>query len=91
MNKIFNTLFSGIPTLADKVRILKLKYSLSNYSLECDTSKDVHTFIFLKEYGFSEQIISNFFKPFFAGVFLEKSFRHLQSFLNMYFQSLIKV
>ena len=85
LNKIFNTLFSGIPTLADKVRILKLKYSLSNYSLECDTSKDVHTFIFLKEYGFSEQIISNFFKPFFAGVFLEKKLQTSSKFFKYVF------
>ena len=72
LSKTFNTLFSDITTLADKFRILKLKFELAKYSIEKDKSKDVETLVFLKDYGFSEQIIFNFFTPFFAGVFLEK-------------------
>ena len=85
LSKTFNTLFSDITTLADKFRILKLKFELANYSIEKDESKDVETFVFLKNYGFSEQIISNFFTPFFAGVFLEKKLHTSSKFFKYVF------
>lgn len=85
LSQTFNTLFSGIPTLADKFRILKLKNSLWKYSIEEDKSRDVETFIFLKEYGFSNKVIANFFKPFFAGVFLEKDLYTSSKFFKYVF------
>ena len=85
LSKTFNTLFSDIPTLADKIRILKLKFELAKYSIEEDKSKDVETLIFLKNYGFSEQIIANFFTPFFAGVFLEKKLHTSSKFFKYVF------
>ena len=85
LSKTFNTLFSDITTLADKFRILKLKFELAKYSIEKDKSKDVETLVFLKNYGFSEQIISNFFTPFFAGVFLEKKLKTSSKFFKYVF------
>ena len=85
LSKTFNTLFSDITTLADKFRILKLKFELAKYSIEKDKSKDVETLVFLKNYGFSEQIISNFFTPFFAGVFLEKKLQTSSKFFKYVF------
>jgi len=85
LSKTFNTLFSDITTLADKFKILKLKFELAKYSIEKDKSKDVDTLVFLKNYGFSEQIISNFFTPFFAGVFLEKKLKTSSKFFKYVF------
>ena len=85
LSKTFNTLFSDITSLADKFRILKLKFELAKYSIENDKSKDVETIVFLKNYGFSEQIISNFFTPFFAGVFLEKKLQTSSKFFKYVF------
>ena len=34
-------------------------------------SKELKTIDYLKKYGFSKKIINDFFKPFFAGIFLE--------------------
>ena len=83
--QIFNTLFSDIPTLADKMRILKLKFSLLNYVIEKDKSQDMETLIFLKEYGFSENMISQFFSPFFSGVFLENKLKTSSKFFKYVF------
>ena len=83
--QIFNTLFSKIPTLADKIRILKLKFSLLNYVIEEDKSKDQETIVFLKEYGFSENMISQFFSPFFAGIFLENKLKTSSKFFKYVF------
>ena len=56
------------------MRILKLKISLLNYVIEEDKSEDQETIVFLKEYGFSENMISQFFLPFFAGFLNDKNF-----------------
>ena len=83
--QIFHTLFSKIPTLADKIRILKLKISLLNYVIEEDKSEDQETIVFLKEYGFSENMISQFFLPFFAGIFLENKLSTSSKFFKYVF------
>ena len=84
-SQIFNTLFSKIPTLADKMRILKLKFSLLNYAIEKDKSEDKETIVFLKDCGFSENIISKFFSPFFAGIFLENKLSTSSKFFKYVF------
>ena len=53
LGQIFNTIFSNIPTFKDKLKILTLKFSLLNYSLENDFSEDKETRTFLVDYGFS--------------------------------------
>ena len=66
------TLFSDIGTFADKLKILRLYLYLRFKSLEkIFLSKDLKTIDYLKKYGFSKKIINYFFKPFFAGIFLE--------------------
>jgi len=68
----FRTLFSRVGTLKDKLNILKLSQRLKNMSLEeifMQPEKDTLTVI--QEYGFSEQMLKNFFQPFMAGIFLE--------------------
>ena len=66
------SLFSEIGTFADKLKIIKLYSYLRFKSIEnIFLSKDLKTIMYLQKYGFSKKIIDNFFKPFFAGIFLE--------------------
>jgi protoporphyrinogen oxidase len=70
--KLFNMVFSPVGTFMDKIRILRLTKSLENKSLEEIFAEPTQsTLQFLKDYGFSDKIIDNFFKPFFKGIFLE--------------------
>ena len=66
------TLLSDVGSLGDKLKILKLNLNLKNKSLEAIfESPERTTQEYLVELGFSSKIIERFFKPFFAGIFLE--------------------
>ncbi len=69
---LFSTFFSGIGNLSDKFKILKLNFILKKKTLSaifCENEQTTHSY--LKKIGFSEGIITDFFKPFFSGIFLE--------------------
>ncbi|MDG1477874.1 MAG: NAD(P)/FAD-dependent oxidoreductase [Vicingaceae bacterium] len=69
---LFPTLFSGIGNFSDKLKILKLNSILKRKSISAIFSdKEQSTFSYLTAFGFSDEIITNFFKPFFSGIFLE--------------------
>ena len=69
---LFPTLLSGIGNLSDKVKILKLNQKLKNKSMSAIFSEtEQSTLAYLTDFGFSKEIISDFFKPFFSGIFLE--------------------
>ncbi|MDG1227778.1 MAG: FAD-dependent oxidoreductase [Polaribacter sp.] len=66
------TLLSRIGTLSDKVKILKLNRLLKNTTLATIFAKSEKTTLqYLIDFGFSKEIISEFFRPFFSGIFLE--------------------
>ena len=66
------TLFSGIGTFTDKLKILELNQELKRTDIETIfTSEETSTLDYLVKKGFSDDIISSFFKPFFSGIFLE--------------------
>ena len=68
-------LFSPVGGLFDKAKVLQLNLETRNAAEPDDVSKQKSgesTAEFLKNYGYSETIINQFFKPFFGGVFLEK-------------------
>ncbi len=66
------SLFSGIGTLSDKLKILKLNKNLKRKTLsEIFNTKEKTTLSYLTDVGFSVKIINEFFKPFFSGIFLE--------------------
>jgi phytoene dehydrogenase-like protein len=70
--KLFNMVFSSVGTFLDKIKIFSLSKSLEKKSVEdifAEPSKTTNKF--LKDYGFSDKIMDNFFKPFFRGIFLE--------------------
>jgi len=69
---LFSTLFSGVGSLSDKFKIFQLNLKLKNKSMEAIFSSDeISTKAYLQEFGFSSQIIAQFFTPFFTGIFLE--------------------
>ena len=64
--------FSPVGSFFDKLKIFKLNRELKKKTIdEIFESKNISTISYLKEYGFSDKIIENFFKPFFKGIFLE--------------------
>ena len=69
---LFSTLFSGIGTFSDKLKILKLNQTLKKKTLATIFSdKERSTLSYLTDFGFSTGMIEDFFKPFFSGIFLE--------------------
>ena len=87
ISKVFSTIFSNITTVSDKLKILSLKNSLSNYNIEEDKTDDITTLRFLKQYGFSEKMIDNFFIPFFSGIFHEKTLDTSSKFFKYVFSN----
>lgn len=71
---LFSTITSNIGSLSDKFKILKLSRSLKKKSIAAIfSSETLTTYDYLKQKGFSDKVISTFFRPFFAGIFLEPS------------------
>ena len=69
---LFPTIFSGIGNISDKMKIVKLKNALKKKKIEeIFLEKEQTTLSYLVDYGFSDEMIRDFFKPFFSGIFLE--------------------
>ena len=69
---LFPTVFSSLIPLGDKIKILQLNLKLKAKSLaDIFNEEEKTTLHYLKDFGFSDQVISQFFKPFFSGIFLE--------------------
>jgi len=69
---LFKTLSANVGSFSDKLKILSLNRYLKKKSLlDIFETKESSTLEFLSNYGFSKDIIQNFFKPFFSGIFLE--------------------
>lgn len=69
---LFPTLFSGIGCFSDKLKILQLNHILKRKTLsEIFSESELSTSLYLKQFGFSNDIIRDFFTPFFGGIFLE--------------------
>jgi protoporphyrinogen oxidase len=71
--KIVGMAFSKVGTFLDKVKMFTLTQELKKKSNQAIfAEKSIPTLQYLKNYGFSDSVIHNFFKPFFRGIFLEK-------------------
>ena len=72
LSLLLPTLFSGIGTVNDKLKILALNRRLKKKSIQnIFAEKEQTTRAYLENIGFSEAIITDFFTPFFSGIFLE--------------------
>ena len=75
---LFPTLLSGIGTLSDKFKIIRLNNRLKKKSLaSIFSSKEQSTLSYLIDLGFSNQIITDFFNPFLLENHAAHSFPHL--------------
>ena len=86
-SQLFRTLFSSVGSLGDKLKVLQLSNEVSKESTESifDDS-DTDTLTYLRNYGWSEEMIQSFFKPFFGGVFLENDLETSGNFFRFVFK-----
>ncbi|GAA4495015.1 NAD(P)/FAD-dependent oxidoreductase [Hymenobacter ginsengisoli] len=83
----FAALASPIGTLKDKLLIGKLVAQLAGASPEQLLARPGSTTLdYLRRYGWSEQIINSFFKPFFGGVYLDRELNTGSNFFEFVFQ-----
>ena len=86
----FTALVSPIGTLSDKLRIISLVRHLLKYTPEELIARPAtDTLSFLQRYGWSEQMINTFFKPFFGGVFLDRELTTASNFFEFVFQQFV--
>ncbi|MDJ1479921.1 NAD(P)/FAD-dependent oxidoreductase [Cytophagaceae bacterium YF14B1] len=81
-------LIAPVGSLRDKVKILQLSQklkSVANASFFQEKTND-STVNFLHKYGYSDEIIDTFFRPFFSGVFLEKELHTSYLFFQFLFK-----
>ena len=72
ISALLPTIFSNIGSISDKFKVLKLNLELKKLSIqEIFNKEETTTLQYLRNKGFSEKMISNFFRPFFSGIFLE--------------------
>jgi protoporphyrinogen oxidase len=84
---LFEMAFSPVGTLSDKIKIFQWNRSLRKLSVEEIFEKKEQTAIsFLQEFGFSENIINQFFRPFFGGIFLENDLNTSSRMLEFVFK-----
>lgn len=73
---LWATLLASIGTIGDKWRIYRLSRALKRKSLaDIFSEKERTTLAYLRDLGFSDRVIKTFFRPFFAGIFLEDQLR----------------
>ena len=91
---IFETLLSDVGNFKDKLLVMKLRAQVFLQSDQAllNNSKG-SSYQFLIDFGFSEDMIQNFWQPFFSGIFLEDKLETDSSFLQFLFKmfSLSKV
>ncbi len=86
----FSALASPIGTLADKLLILSLvRHVLRHTPDELLARPAIDTLSFLRRYGWSEQMIDTFFRPFFGGVFLDRELTTASNFFEFIFQQFV--
>lgn len=87
----FTALASPIGTLKDKLLIAKLAAELQGQAPATLLAQPAETTLaYLRRYGWSEQIITNFFRPFFGGVYLDRELGTASNFFQFVFQQFIK-
>jgi phytoene dehydrogenase-like protein len=71
-SQILKTALAPVGTFRDKFLIAELREELVTASIdEVLTAPELPTIEYLRQYGFSPEIIERFFRPFFGGIFLE--------------------
>jgi len=85
--QVFKTLFSPVGTLGDKLKVLQLSNEVTREATDAlFQDKATDTLTYLQQYGWSDAMITNFFKPFFGGVFLENELATSSNFFRFVFK-----
>lgn len=83
--------FSSVGSLSDKLKIRKFANELAEIpDDEFFKMEATDTLTFLRNYGWSEKMINNFFKPFYGGVFLENDLVTSSNFFQFTFKQFFK-
>jgi protoporphyrinogen oxidase len=83
--------FSSVGSLSDKLKIRKFANELAEIPDEDFFKMDAtDTLTFLKNYGWSDKMINNFFRPFFGGVFLENDLVTSSNFFQFVFKQFFR-
>ena len=76
LKMLIPTVTAKIGSVGDKIKVLRLNARMKRKSIDkIFASEEMTTLEYLRKFGFSEVIIDRFFKPFFAGIFLEPELR----------------
>jgi phytoene dehydrogenase-like protein len=87
----FTMAFSSVGSLSDKLKIRKFINEVSEMNDEDFFEQEAtDTLTFLRNYGWSEKMITNFFKPFFGGVFLENNLTTSSNFFQFVFKQFFR-
>ena len=75
--QVIRSTLSPVGVLRDKILLARLNMRLRRYSQQrCFKSyESMPTIDYLHKFGFSDQIIERFFRPFFGGIFLEQELK----------------
>ncbi len=84
-SKLWSSLTSNVGTFSDKLRVLRLILDTNNVQEEVFGNQGISTIDFLRNYGFSDNMIQQFFRPFFGGVFLENELSTSANFFKYIF------
>lgn len=69
---LLNSAFAPIGSIKDKLLVAKLRFTLINKPLHAIwASPELATRAYLRHFGFSDQMIQDFFRSFYGGIFLE--------------------
>lgn len=87
-SSLFATLRAPVGSIADKLRVLRLRQSVTAGTPEALWQRPEITTVdaLRNRYGFSEAMIDRFFRPYFGGVFLERELRSSSRAFEFYFR-----
>ncbi|GAB3714645.1 NAD(P)/FAD-dependent oxidoreductase [Spirosoma flavus] len=86
-SSVFKMISSPVGSFNDKVLLLELLRQTQSLTLdELFRQTPATTLDFLDEFGFSDSIIEQFFRPFFGGVFLEDALTTSSNFFSFCFR-----
>lgn len=84
---VFKSLFAPVGSLLDKIKILQLTNDVVHNTTDSFfTDNATDTLTYLQQYGWSNRMIEQFFKPFFGGVFLENELSTSSNFFRFVFK-----
>ncbi|RTQ47443.1 FAD-dependent oxidoreductase [Hymenobacter gummosus] len=82
---------SPIGTWADKLRLVSLAQHVRQRSNEELLAREAtDTLTFLRRYGWSEQMIESFFRPFFGGIYLDRELTTASNFFEFVFKQFVE-